>query len=256
MHATDCRIDVALEEILESRDRVVRRDPAVRVRRQDAVHLGRERPEPGLVRLDLARHRHRQERAAVKRVVEDDDRRSPRGDTRDLDGVLDRLRTRVDEHRPLLPAAARRQLRQPATDIDVRLVRPDHEALVEIAVGLLVHRGDDRGEAVTGVLAGDAAREVEEHAAVDVRHSCAGGALDDEPGGRDPARDIPAAVRVDPFGGALLRHGHPGIFRSRTREVKPEPTQASRTAVERARERRCARVRQAVPRGFDASATI
>ncbi len=66
-------IDLGLEELLQSRDRVVGRDPAVEVRHGRAVDLGRERPEPGLVRLHLGGHRHRQQRPSVERVVEDDD---------------------------------------------------------------------------------------------------------------------------------------------------------------------------------------
>ncbi len=46
----------------------------------------------------------------------------------------------VDEDRPLLAAAARRELREALADLDVRLVDPDHEALVEVAVCLLVDR--------------------------------------------------------------------------------------------------------------------
>jgi CheY-like chemotaxis protein len=94
--------------------------------------------------------------------------------------------------------------------------------LVQVAVSLLVHGGDDRREAVPGVLTGDAACEVEENATVDVRHACAGGTIDDELRRRDPACDVTVALRIDPLGGALLRHGHLGIFRSRTREVKRE----------------------------------
>ena len=109
-----------------------RRDALVRVRRRRAVHLGRERPEARLVRLDLARHRHRQQRAAVERVVEDDDGGTTGGSARDLDRVLHRLRAGVDEDRLLLGARARRELGEAPAHLDVRLVDPDHEALVEI----------------------------------------------------------------------------------------------------------------------------
>ena len=40
---------------------------------------------------------------------------------------------RVEEHRLLVVAAARRELGQPAADLDVRLVHADHEALVQVA---------------------------------------------------------------------------------------------------------------------------
>ena len=64
------------------------------------------------------------------------------------------------------------QLVEPPAELDVRLVRPDHEALVEIAVGLLVDRADDRRGAVAEVLARDPAGEVEVLAAVDVPDAC------------------------------------------------------------------------------------
>ena len=66
------RVDVRLEQVLERGDRVVGGDAAVGVRRGDAIHLGREGPEALLVRVHLARHRHGEKRAPVKRVVEDD----------------------------------------------------------------------------------------------------------------------------------------------------------------------------------------
>ena len=63
---------------------------------------------------------------------------------------------------------ARRELGEPAADLDVRLVDPDHEALVQVAVDLLVDGRDDGAEAVARVLAADPAGEVEVAAAVDV----------------------------------------------------------------------------------------
>ena len=135
------RVDLAREEQLEPGDRLVGADAAVRVRRRRPVHLRRERAEPALVG-DLRRHRHRQQRASVKCVVEDDDALPPRRGTGDLDGVLDRLRARVHEQRALLVAGAGRQLAEPPAHLHVRLVHADHEALVQIAVDLLVDRGD------------------------------------------------------------------------------------------------------------------
>ena len=86
-------------------------------------------------------------------VVEDDDRRSAGGGARDLDRVLDRLGAGVDEQGLLLVAAARRELGEPPADVDVRLVHADHEALVQVAVDLLVDGRDGGGQAVAGVLA-------------------------------------------------------------------------------------------------------
>ena len=97
----------------------------------------------------------------MEAAVEDDDGGPPRSGTGDLDRVLDRLGAGVDEDPLLLARRARRELGEPAADLDVRLVDPDHEALVQVAVDLLVDRGDDRREAVTGVLAAEAAGEVE-----------------------------------------------------------------------------------------------
>ena len=84
-------VDLALEQVLEGGDRSVGVDAAVRVRRRSPVDLARERTEARLVRPHLARHRHRQERAAVEAVVENDNGRPAGGAARDLDRVLDRL---------------------------------------------------------------------------------------------------------------------------------------------------------------------
>ena len=75
-------------------------------------------------------------------AVEDDDARPAGRRARDLDGVLDRLGARVEEER-LGRGVAGPELVEPAAEVDVRLVRPDHEALVEVAVDLLVDRRDD-----------------------------------------------------------------------------------------------------------------
>jgi hypothetical protein len=85
------RVDVASEQLLEALKRRRRVDSPVRIRAGRTVDLRRERPE-ALPVDELARHRHRQERPAVERVVEDDDRRPPCRRAGDLDGVLDRLR--------------------------------------------------------------------------------------------------------------------------------------------------------------------
>ena len=149
----------------------------------------------------------------MERAVEDDHCGPAGRSARDLDRVLDRLCAGVDEHRPLRFACTRRELGELPAHLDVGLVHPDHEALVEVAVDLLVD-GRDRGrEAVTRVLAADAPCEVDELAPVDVPHPCALGAVDDERRGRDPARDEAFARGDDPLAGPhlLQRHGaiHP-----------------------------------------------
>jgi len=184
------RIDVRLEQVLERSEGLVGVDAAIRVRPRHTVDLGREGAEPLLVRHDLARHRHREQRPTVEGVVEDDDGRPTRGAARDLDGVLDRLRAGVDEDTALLASRAGRQLGEAAAHLDVRLVRPDHEALVQVAVDLVVYRSDDRGEAVAGVLAADAPREVHVAATVDVPDPRSLRACDHDRSRDDPAGDV------------------------------------------------------------------
>ena len=152
----------ALNSCSQPCERVVARDPAVGVRRRRPVDLGRERPEARLVRLHLGRHRHRQQRATVEGVVEHDHRRPAGCGARDLDRVLDRLRPGVDEDRLLLVARARGELGEAPAHVDVRLVDADHEALVQVLVHLRLDRLDDGRKAVPGVLAADAAGEVDE----------------------------------------------------------------------------------------------
>ena len=120
----------------------------------------------------------------------------------DLDRVLDRLGAGVEEH-GLRRGLARPELVQPARDLDVRLVHPDHEALVEETVDLLVDGPDDRLGVVPEVLACDPAGEVEELAAVGVPERGALGAGDDEVGRRDPARH----ELLPPGANACLRPG-------------------------------------------------
>ena len=192
--------DVLLEQQLEAGERVLDRDAAVRIGRRRAVDLRRERPEALLVD-ELRGHRHRQVGAAVEGAVEDDDARPAGRGARDLDRVLDRLGARVDEQRLRL-ALARPERVQPARDLDVRLVHPDHEALVQVVVDLLVHGADDGLRVVPEVLAGDPAGEVEHLVAVGVPERRALGAGDDEVGGRDPARHE-ALARLANGGGTL-----------------------------------------------------
>ena len=194
------RRDVLLEQELEPGERVLGRDTAVRVRRRRAVDLGGERPEALLVD-ELRGHRHRQVGAAVEGAVEDDDARPPGRGARDLDGVLDGFGARVDEQRLGL-ARARPERVQPPGDLDVRLVHPDHEALVQVVIDLLVHRADDGLRVVPEVLARDPAGEVEQLVAVGVPERRALGAGDDEIGGRDPARHEALARLAD--GGRTL----------------------------------------------------
>ncbi len=206
------RVDVALEEVAERVDRVVGGDAAVRVGSGRAIDLGRERAEASLVGHDLARHGHREQAPPVECPVEDDDGRPARCDPRDLDGVLDRLRAGVEQNALLVGSTTGRELGEPPADIDVRLVDADHEALVEVAVDLLVHRSDGRWKAVTRVLAAQAAGEVDVAAAVDILDAGALGAGDDDRRSGDPARDVALAGRQHPFRGRALLDSHRGGF--------------------------------------------
>src|SRR5205823_10149365 len=96
--------------------------------------------------------------------------------------------------------------------LDVRLVHPDHEALVQVAVDLLVDRGC--GEAVARVLAPEAAGKVDVLAPVDIPDPCTLGSSDDERGRGDAAGDVSVALCGDPFGRCPLADGHQ-CFRSR-----------------------------------------
>ena len=198
----------------------------VRVRRRRAVDLGRERAESRLVRLHLARHRHREQRPPVERVVEGDDRLATSRPARDLDRVLDRFGAGVHEDRALLAAAARRELGEPATHLDVRLVDADHEALVQVAVGLLLDRLDDRGVSVAGVLTTDPAGEVDVRPAVRIGDARALGVRDDEPWGRHARSDVAGSIGEDPLGCCRVGRLHREIIR---------PRQASRQLTGRPR---------------------
>ena len=143
-------------------------------------------------------------------VVEDDDGLAAGGDARDLDRVLDRLRPGVDEDAALLAETARRELGEPAADLDVRLVGADHEALVEVPVDLLVDRRDGSGEVVAGVLAADAACEVDVAAPVDVPDPGTIRPVDDERGDGDAACDVPRPLLEDALALGALRDRHGG----------------------------------------------
>ncbi len=159
--------DLCHEGPLERGEGLGGRGPAVVVGEGDAVHLGRERAEPRLVRVRLRRHGHREERAAVEGSLERDHRRAAGVRARELDRVLDRLRARVEERR-LRRAPERRDLDQPLGQLDVDLVRDDREVGVGEARRLLLHRLDDSRMGVADVQAADAAGEVDEGVAVDV----------------------------------------------------------------------------------------
>jgi hypothetical protein len=160
--------DLRHEGALECRQRLAGARAAVVLRERDAVDVRRERAEAGLVRMGLGREGQRQQRASVEAALECDHRRSLRVRASELDGVLDRLGAGVEE-RGFHRAGDRRGRDEALGERDVELVRHDREVGVEEARGLLLHGFRDARVLVTDVEAADAAREVEEGVAVDVR---------------------------------------------------------------------------------------
>ena len=75
---------------------------AVGVAERLTVDLRRERAEARLVRHRFGRERHREQSPSVESVVEHDDGLAAGEGTGDLDGVLDRLGTRVDKEASFL----------------------------------------------------------------------------------------------------------------------------------------------------------
>ncbi len=155
------------EQALEGTERGggVRAAIGVRVRR--AVDLGREGPEPLLVRMRLRGHGQGHPRPAVECALERDDRLALRVEARELDGVLDRLGAGVEERSTRLPGD-RSQRAEPLRELDVALVRDDREVRVEEPVDLLGDRFDDAWIVVTDVRHADASDEVDEGVSVDV----------------------------------------------------------------------------------------
>ncbi len=171
--------DLREERALQGGERGGRVGPAVGVRIGDPVDLGGKRPQAGLVRMRLRGHRHREHRAPVEGALEDDHRRPLRVRTRELDRVLDRLGTGVEERR-LGRAAERGELDHALRQLDVDLVRDDREVGVGEVCELLLRRLDQAGVRVPDVQAADAAREVDERVAVDVRERGAAAFGDDD----------------------------------------------------------------------------
>ena len=161
------RGDLGRERALDGAERLVGGRPAVILRERHAVDLGRERPEPRLVRVRLRGHRQREHRPPVEAALEREHGRALRVRARELDGVLDRLGARVEERR-LRRLAHRRELGQPLRELDVDLVGDDREVGVRELLQLRLSGLDDARVRVTDVQAAHAAREVDERVPVDV----------------------------------------------------------------------------------------
>ena len=112
----------------------------------------------------------------MERALVRDHARASGVEPRELHRVLDRLGARVEEGRPRL-AGDRGERAEPLGELDRRLVRDDREVRVQEARRLLRHRLDDPRMGVAGVDHADAAREVDEDVAVDVRDRRVLGAL-------------------------------------------------------------------------------
>ncbi len=125
------------------------------------VHLGRERAETVLVRHVLRGHRHRQVRAAVVGVIEHHDGIAAGGAARDLHRVLDRFGATVEQHRAL-GVVTGGQFRESLGDLDVPLVRGDHETGMGESPGLFPNCLDDSRIGGTDARDGDSGTEVDQ----------------------------------------------------------------------------------------------
>ena len=169
----------------------------------------------------------------MEAVVERDDRGPAGRGARDLDRVLDRLCAGVDEERALLALAAGRELGEAAADLDVGLVRADHEALVEVEVDLLVDRGDRGRIVVAEVVAADPAGEVDVAAPVDVLDPRAERTRNHEARGRDPACDVARPLRENAGSRRFLLQGHCSDYAGRKAQesIRPRSAFVRRTAA-------------------------
>jgi hypothetical protein len=109
-------------------------------------------------------------------------------------------------------SAPRRQFGEPPADLDVRLVDPDHEALVEVRVDLFVHGRDGGRQPVARVLAAEPAGEIDVRLAVHVFDPGVFRARDDDRRGLDPARHVLLAAGQDALALGPLLHRHETIL--------------------------------------------
>jgi hypothetical protein len=103
----------------------------------------------------------------VERTFERDDGLPLRVEACELDGVLDRLGTGVEEC-GACRAANRGQLAEPLGELHVALVRDNGEIGVQEAIDLLGDRLDDARVVVPDVRHADSSDEIDEGVAVDV----------------------------------------------------------------------------------------
>ena len=150
---------------------------AVRVAHRYAIDLGRERSKAILVGHVLRRESHREVGASVVGVVKDDDGLATRGESGDLHRVFNGFGARVEQGRGL-GVVTGGETGQLFADLDVLLVRVDHEA----GVGERRHLGrdgfDDLGHGVAHGCHRDARAEVQDVVAINVHEDGPGGAVD------------------------------------------------------------------------------
>ncbi|EAU67297.1 hypothetical protein STIAU_4929 [Stigmatella aurantiaca DW4/3-1] len=160
-------LDVRLEEVLKRPERVLHADAVQGDRKGHMVDLRRKRPEACLVRHHLSGERQAHHRPAVEPPAEGDDAAAARGRTGDLHRVLDGLGPRGEEGR-LLGERPRRQPVEPLGQPHVGLVGDDLVGAVREGIELGLHRLDHPRVAMPRVEHRDAAREVDEAAALHV----------------------------------------------------------------------------------------
>ena len=150
---------------------------AERVGHRRPVDLAGERPEAVLVGHVLGGHRHRQVGAAVVGVVEDRRPRRGRCATRAIFTAFSTASAPELNSADCFVVVARGELGQRLADVDVAVVRRDHEAGVgERARPAPAPGADHRAARVADAGHRDAGAEVDQRVAVDVdEHAAAGG---------------------------------------------------------------------------------
>ncbi len=135
----------------------------------------------------------------------------------DLDGVLDRFSSRVEQG-TALGVIAGRQAVESLGHLDIRVVGRDREAGVRELGDLGLHGLDDPRRCVADAGHGDAGTEVDQRVAVDVdEHAAAGSGSEDGDGGSDAGRD---SLRLALHASARLGAGNGGDETALLREAR------------------------------------
>lgn len=148
-----------------------------RVGARAAVDLRCERPEAALIGVTFGGHGHGEVGAAMVGMVEHDDRASTGMCTSNLDRILDRLSTSV-EQRGALVVVARRATVECLSNTHIPVVRSHHETRMRERVDLLFNSFHDRRSRATDRRHGNARTEVDQGVPIQVYHhatGCCGG---------------------------------------------------------------------------------